>query len=105
MEMEEKIMSTDWLPGTRERQLTMSRDWLSVLGIKGNEWGVPAAIIAALAALTEAVTETSRTPVATAKCKAAFAGMTEKMRDIKRRYFLSTAAHGGGPYQFGPQAP
>jgi hypothetical protein len=94
--MEERIMSTDWFPGTREKQLAMVRDWISVLGTKGTDWEVPTAIIAVLttladaaqAALTEAMTETSRTPVATAKCKAAFDALTDKMRDVKRRYFL-----------------
>ncbi|MDR2747948.1 MAG: hypothetical protein LBB77_10955 [Treponema sp.] len=94
--MEEKIMSTDWLPGTREGQLSMARDWISVLGTKGMDWGIPADVGAALTtladaaegALTEAKTETSRTPVATAKCKAAFDALTDKMRDVKRRYFL-----------------
>ncbi|MDR2742243.1 MAG: hypothetical protein LBB98_08855 [Treponema sp.] len=34
------------------------------------------------------MTEATRTPVATAKCKAAFDALADKMRDIKRRYFL-----------------
>jgi hypothetical protein len=66
----------------------MARDWISVLGTKAADWGVPAAAVQALAALTDAVTETSRTPVATARCRAAFEAMTDKMRDVKRRYFL-----------------
>ena len=39
-------------------------------------------------ALATAQNETTRTPVATAQCRAAFEALTEKMRDIKRRYFL-----------------
>jgi hypothetical protein len=35
-----------------------------------------------------AQTETTRTLVTTAQCRAAFAALVEKMRDIKRRYFL-----------------
>jgi hypothetical protein len=88
--------NTDWLSHARVGQLAMVRDWISVLGTKGSGWGVPDGTTAALttladaaqAALTEAQTESSRTPVATAKCKAAFDAMTDKMRDIKRRCFL-----------------
>jgi hypothetical protein len=42
-----------------------------------------------VAALEVAKTETTRTPVATAQCKAAFEAMIAKMRDIKKRYFLT----------------
>ena len=40
-------------------------------------------------ALAAVKNETTRTPVATAQCKTAFEVMTTKMRDIKKRYFLS----------------
>jgi hypothetical protein len=74
----------------------MARNWIAVLAVNGTAWGVPAEVgttlttlaDAAQAALTESKTEATRTPVATAKCKAAFDTMTDKMRDIKRRYFL-----------------
>jgi hypothetical protein len=64
---------------------------------KRGSLGIPAAVLtefggliqAADAALTTAQTETTRTSVATAQCKAAFDALAEKMRDIKRRYFLS----------------
>jgi hypothetical protein len=60
-------------------------------------WGIPAAVTtdfntltqAADTALAAAKNETTRTPVATARCKEAFEALTDKMRDIKRRYFLS----------------
>ncbi|MDR1220950.1 MAG: hypothetical protein LBK73_15270 [Treponema sp.] len=39
------------------------------------------------AALTAARNETTRTPVATARCKTAFDALTAKMRDMKKRYF------------------
>jgi hypothetical protein len=44
---------------------------------------------AADTALSAAKNETTRTPVVTARCREAFTAMTDKMRDIKRRYFLS----------------
>ena len=89
-------MSTDWLPGTREGQLAMARDWKSVMTAHAAEWNIPAAVLtefdgllqAAESALETALNETTRTPVATARCRAAFGALIEKMRDIKRRYFL-----------------
>jgi hypothetical protein len=89
--------SSDWLPNSREGQLAMARDWQSVAGTKTAAWGIPAAVLtelgtlitAANTALTTARNETTRTPVATAQCKAAFEALTAKMRDMKKRYFLT----------------
>jgi hypothetical protein len=88
---------TDWLPTNREAQLAMCRDWLDVLQASGTVWGVPADIGTALAGLGQAAetalitarNETTRTPVATAQCKTAFDALVAKMRDIKKRYFLT----------------
>ena len=90
---------TEWMPGTRTGQLTLCRDWISVLttGSKAAAWGVPqsrvteleSAATAAESALATAETETTRTPVATAACRAAFQAMIELMRDTKKRYFLT----------------
>ena len=90
---------TDWLPSDRTGQLARCRDWLSVLttGGKAAAWGLPqsrvteltAAATTAETALATALTETTRTPVATADCRAAFHAMAELMRDTKRRYFLT----------------
>jgi hypothetical protein len=88
---------SDWLPASREEQLAMAWDWISVAGGKAAAWEIPARVITELDelakasrdALAEAQNETTRTPVATAKCREAFDTMTAKMRDIKRRYFLS----------------
>jgi hypothetical protein len=91
-------MSTnkDWLPHNRAGQLMMAKDWTSVLGGKFATWNVPADVNselnilmqAANSALETAQTELTRTPVTTARCKAAFEALADKMRDIKRRYFL-----------------
>jgi hypothetical protein len=87
---------TDWLPGTREEQLAMANTWLFVIGNSNPPpWGVPQTDVAdlgnltgeATTALTTAQNETTRTPVATAQCKAAFEALVAKMRDIKKRYF------------------
>jgi hypothetical protein len=89
--------TTDWLPGTREGQLEMARNWQGVAGDNASTWGIPPAalqnfdtlISAANNALATAKNETTRTPVATAQCKEAFDALTAFMRDFKRRYFLS----------------
>jgi hypothetical protein len=73
----------------------MARDWNEALGVKGAAWNVPAAetqelltlTTTAASALDAAKSETTRTPVATARCGAAFDKLSEKMRDIKKRYF------------------
>jgi hypothetical protein len=75
----------------------MARDWQSVMGTKAAAWGIPAPVLtelgglisAADTALTTAQNETTRTPVATAQCKAAFEALIARLRDIKKRYFLS----------------
>jgi hypothetical protein len=89
--------TTDWLPANREGQLSMAKDWKTVVTANAGAWGVPAAVITELGALTQtadttlatAKNETTRTPVATAQCKAAFEKLAAKMRDFKKRYFLS----------------
>ena len=91
--------TTDWLPASRTAQLALCRDWLSVLttGSKAAAWGVPqsrvteleSAATTAETALATAETETTRTPVATAACRAAFHTMIELMRDTKKRYYLT----------------
>ncbi|MDR1949774.1 MAG: hypothetical protein LBQ38_10310 [Spirochaetaceae bacterium] len=87
----------DWLPKSRTGQLTMARDWQGVAGTKTAAWGIPAAVVtelggliqAADTTLTTARNETTRTPVATAQCKTAFEALITKMRDMKKRYFLT----------------
>jgi hypothetical protein len=74
----------------------MAKDWQTVAAPKAAAWNIPAAVLQELdtltqgaeAALTTAKNEITRTPVATALCKAAFEALTAAMRDIKRRYFL-----------------
>jgi hypothetical protein len=88
---------TDWLPASRTGQLSMAQDWKAVMSANAGAWGIPAAVLtefdglieASETALATALNETTRTPVATAQCKAAFDALAATMRDIKRRYFLS----------------
>jgi hypothetical protein len=91
------VASKDWLPTNREQILEMAIDWQSVITSKICEWGIPPEVLrelgvllaAAANALTVAKNETTRTPVTTAQCKEAFDVLIAKMRDIKRRYFLT----------------
>jgi hypothetical protein len=89
--------SSDWLPNGREGQLAMAKDWLAVLAVKAAQWHITDAEKDELAdyvedaenALAKAKNETTRTPVATAQCKTAFEALIAKMRDMKKRYFLT----------------
>jgi hypothetical protein len=74
----------------------MARDWNSVMTAQAAAWSIPADALTGLDALYQAAdsalataqNETTRTTVANAQCRAAFEAMAEKMRDVKRRYFL-----------------
>jgi hypothetical protein len=85
----------DWFPGTRDEQLTMGKNWVTILQTKKSAWGIPdntftnlsGKVNAAEAALAAAKNEETRTPVATAQCKTAFEEMAAVMRDIKKRFF------------------
>ena len=84
----------DWLPAQRASQLEMAQNWKANFATKATDWAVPAAdvtafngLITAADAALEATKGAGRGPVATAACKAAFAALTAKMRDIKDRYF------------------
>ncbi|MDR3148270.1 MAG: hypothetical protein LBU00_07845 [Treponema sp.] len=75
----------------------MARNWGNILPGKEAAWTIPAAVVTDLAALTDAAdtaltaakNETTRTPVATARCREAFKSLEEKMRDIKKRFFFT----------------
>jgi hypothetical protein len=81
----------------REGILAMAGDWISVCAPPKTAWNIPDAALteltnlktAAAAALETAKNETTRTPVATARCKEAFDALIACMRDFKRRWFLS----------------
>jgi hypothetical protein len=73
----------------------MAKEWISALRAKGAAWNIAAAQITELeglaqsaeTALAAAASEATRTPVATAACRAAFGALVSFMRDIKKRYF------------------
>jgi hypothetical protein len=75
----------------------MAVDWHSVAGTNAGAWSIPPAVLQGLDSLTQAAdkalaaakNETTRTPVATAQCKEAFDALSDAMRDMKRRYFLT----------------
>jgi hypothetical protein len=75
----------------------MAKNWIAVMTSRATPWGIPGAVLTqtnsliqtAETAQVKAQNEETRTPVATAECKEAFNALVEKMRDIKRRYFLT----------------
>jgi hypothetical protein len=87
-------ITKDWRPANRDGQLSMAGDWSAVCAAWQTGWNIPASALAELttlrgtaAALETAKTETTRTPVATAKCKEAFDALTSFMRDFKRIWY------------------
>jgi hypothetical protein len=74
----------------------MAKDWKPVMTANAAAWNIPSGVITELDTLTQAAetalntaqNETTRTPVATARCKAAFDALTAFMRDTKKRFFL-----------------
>ena len=88
---------TDWFPSSRAGQLAMAKNWAGILTSRGTAWGVPEAVVTGLSdaavqaegVLAAAMNKTVRTQVVTAHCREIFAQLEAKMRDIKRRYFLS----------------
>jgi hypothetical protein len=87
---------SNWLPGRRENQLAMAKNWLAVLATQASVWNVPSTEVSELQTLTAAADaaltaaqSSERTAVVTANCKAAFDALVAKMRFVKSRYFLS----------------
>jgi hypothetical protein len=70
--------------------------WIILIAANFQKWRIAESVaqkLAALAAdaksaLDTAKNESTRTPVATARCKEAFDALIAEMRDVKRRYFL-----------------
>ncbi|MDR2739877.1 MAG: hypothetical protein LBB68_08620, partial [Treponema sp.] len=91
-------MSTDWLPESRSGQLSMARNWISIINapVDPPNWGIPPARITSFvtvfdtadAALLKVQSDTGRTPVATAQCNAAFKALKDNMRFMKAHFFL-----------------
>jgi hypothetical protein len=87
--------NSDWLPGRREEQLAMAKNWRPVMQDHETAWRIPEADITELQSLAAAATvalaqaqSAERTAVITAQCKAAFDALTAKMRFIKSHFFL-----------------
>ena len=86
-------MSNDWLPGKRENQLNMAKNWVEILK-SSDTWGIPYDAITELTALTAAADDAfaharsqHRGQLATSQSDTAFAALIQRMRDIKDRYF------------------
>lgn len=101
-----------WLPGTRQGQMDMSKNWLAILNANGagtgpnpgpgpsgsgnaDRWGIPYETVQNLAALTdaaekalaEAKNEETRTRVVNQKVARTFKALVEAMRQLKKRFF------------------
>jgi hypothetical protein len=87
--------NSDWLSTKRAEQLAMASMWIEVCDPKKATWNIPQLALLALtnyrdaaeAALEAAKNESTRTPVANARCKAAFEELVACMRGFKNRYF------------------
>jgi hypothetical protein len=49
---------TDWLPTTRDGQLAIAKDWVSVAGTNAHLWDIPLTAVQELGGLTEAADTT-----------------------------------------------
>jgi hypothetical protein len=86
----------DWYPTKRAQQLAMGNTWVSTITeAKAVLWKIPFNLITELAALVTTAEAlyaqtlgNERTKSITARCKKAFSDLAEKMRDMKKRYFL-----------------
>jgi hypothetical protein len=86
----------DWVPSRREELIALSKNWHTILTGKAPAWNIPTAEVSALTTLTAsaeaalALSQSSaRTVVITAQAKAAFVALIDKMRFLKKRYFVS----------------
>jgi hypothetical protein len=74
----------------------MASEWVTVCTVKKTAWNIPESDLTnltsvrdlAAAALEAATDESTRTPVATARCKTMFGHLIKVMRYFKPRYFL-----------------
>ena len=88
---------SDWFPAAQDAILAMVKAWILTITVYLLKWGIPESVVqnlsslaaAAKSALEAAKNESTRTPVATARCKESFDVLPAEMRDIKRRYLLS----------------
>ena len=88
---------SDWLPAARDAILFMVKAWIIIITSCLQKWGIPESVLQKLSslastaesALEAAKNESTRTPVANARCKEAFDALSAEMRDIKKRYFYN----------------
>jgi len=85
----------DWLPGRRADVLALAKNWISQLGLHASAWGVPQAEVTELSTLTSAadaalavVESAAKTEGAVRTCQTAFEALDNKLRYIKKRWFL-----------------
>ena len=87
--------NTDWLPGSKQEQLEMSKNWCIILEKKADLWNVPESLVTALneatndAASDLAIPPQKRNAAIYARTKSMFRKLKTIMRDIKKRYFYN----------------
>jgi hypothetical protein len=76
-------------------QLAMAKRWKDILGMNAAAWGVPPGEVSTFTGLISVAEDclaqaqsSDRSAVSTAQCKVAFDELAEKMRFIKKHYFL-----------------
>jgi len=85
---------TDWLPAKREARLEMSKVWAVFIRQKQSVLNVPTGVLESFEAKSAelerlcAAGKASRTPAQNTEIKELDDGLSELMRDIKRRYFF-----------------
>jgi len=89
-------MSHDWMPGKYEDKLSMAKQWVDTLLVRGPEWNVSALEIAELSALTEATAAALEMKqvngggtIGTAAIRDALKAMVAFMRRLKKTRFFS----------------
>jgi len=84
----------DWLPSKRDEQLTMAKNWNSILHAKRSVWMIPEDVCTRFSLAVGAAEGENNVPagqrnaVSNARLKSAINELVALMRDVKKRYFF-----------------
>jgi len=87
--------NSDWMPGSRNVQLEMAKNWHELLQQKGKLWFIPEITIDEfnvainVAGVELSISPALRNAVSNARLRMAFKTLTSMMRDIKKRFFYN----------------
>ena len=87
---------SDWMPGTRDGQITMAETWLTEIPARGAGWGVPSVEVSILTGLANTArnkleqvkNKGQRTAVDVAECNTAFENLKNRMRYDKDHWLI-----------------